>query len=72
MRVQHVLFGLIVALGLGVAANVAAAQPAQGKPKVVRDLLWVWATPGGPRGLPPWPRSSPPAPQRGGGACPTC
>ncbi len=45
MRIQHILAGLIVALGLGVAANVAAAQPAQGKPKVVRDLLWVWATP---------------------------
>ncbi len=28
MRVQYILSGLIVALGLGVAANVAAAQPA--------------------------------------------
>jgi hypothetical protein len=47
MRIQHILCGLILALGLGgVMANVAAAQPAQGKPKIIRDLLWVWGSPG--------------------------
>src|SRR5271157_5224522 len=46
MRIQGILFGVIVALGLcGVVANVAAAELGQVKPKVVRDLLWVGGNP---------------------------
>jgi hypothetical protein len=44
--IRRILFGAIVALGLGgVLANVAAAEQPGEPPQCVRDLLWVWGNP---------------------------
>lgn len=45
MKSYAILLPLSLAFGLSIAADVAAAEPASNRPKVVRDLLWAWGNP---------------------------